>query len=349
MAELMKVGMVGTSWWADLVLLPLFSSHERASVSAICSRTRDRAEELAAKFTVPQVFTDYREMITHGDLNAIVVATPDDLHYEIVMAALDAGLHVFCEKPIALNAQHAKAMLQKAEAAHLKHMVMYSWHWLPTIRHAKQLIDNGYLGTLYHGHMHWVTGIMRDGDYSWRRDAARANGVLGDLGSHLIHLALWFLGDVRSVSARLGFYSPRKSEQIYTPANDYAHLTLEFSSGAQLQIQLSWVDHLLNPLPVNVTLYGEKGTLAVEWAPAATFDTSLRAGQEDKEEQLHETQVIDLIDFFSTQPIGPRLFIDAIHDDQPIYPGLYEGYKVQQVIDAALQSHEHGSRVEIVP
>src|SRR4051794_37152630 len=109
----------------------MFTSDERATLSAICGRNRERDDELAAKYSIPQVFTEYHQMIEQGGLDAVVVATPDDMHYEMVMAALKAGLHVLCEKPIALNAKDAKTMYETAEAKHLKHMVMYTWHWLP--------------------------------------------------------------------------------------------------------------------------------------------------------------------------------------------------------------------------
>src|SRR4051812_16258309 len=115
MIEQVKIGVIGTSWWADIVLLPMFVNCERAAVTAICGRNRARGDEMAAKYNIPQVYTDYYQMIEQGNLDAVVVATPDDTHYEMVMAALDAGLHIFCEKPVALNAKDAKAMYDKAE------------------------------------------------------------------------------------------------------------------------------------------------------------------------------------------------------------------------------------------
>src|SRR5437879_5594903 len=84
------------------------SSHARARVVAISGRNEQRAREVAERYGIPGVFTDYREMIEKGGLDALVVVTPDDLHYPIVMAALDAGLHVLCEKPLALTAAQAK-------------------------------------------------------------------------------------------------------------------------------------------------------------------------------------------------------------------------------------------------
>src|SRR5262245_3793179 len=99
--DTIRVGVVGTSWYADLMHLPNLASHPRAELSAICGRDRNRAQEMATKYAIPHVFTDYRDMIAQGGLQALVVAIPDDLHYLVTMDALDAGLHVLCEKPLA--------------------------------------------------------------------------------------------------------------------------------------------------------------------------------------------------------------------------------------------------------
>lgn len=352
MPEPVRVGVVGTSWWTDTVLLPSVASCERAKVAAICGRTRERADELAAKYGVTQVFTDYRQMIERGTLDALIVATPDDSHYEIVMEALEHGLHILCEKPIALNADHAKAMADKAKAAQVKHMVMYSWHWIPAIQQMKRLIDEGYIGKIYHGNFRWVTDFGRGSHYQWRYDADRANGTLGDLGSHLIHLAQWMLGDVAAVSARLGNHIQRESlrGQPLNPANDSALLTLEFTSGTLLQMTISAVaDKKYSKWQKFFDLHGENGSLEGRASVGAEYVVHLHGGQTNSENMIDEEIRLDLLEHFKTESVGPREFIDAIVDDRQIYPGLYEGYKVQQVIDAALESHRSGCRVTIVP
>ncbi|HRW09960.1 MAG TPA: Gfo/Idh/MocA family oxidoreductase, partial [Caldilineaceae bacterium] len=101
MTESVRVGVIGTSWYADMMHLPTLQSHSQAEIAAICGRNREPAEVLAKKYAIPAIYSDYREMIEQGNLDAVVVATPDDLHYPMVMAALDAGLHVICEKPLA--------------------------------------------------------------------------------------------------------------------------------------------------------------------------------------------------------------------------------------------------------
>lgn len=97
MSRKIAVGLVGTSWYADLMHLPALKSHPQANLTAICGRNRDRAEEMAQKYAIPQVFTDYQALIEQAGLEALVVALPDDLHYPVTMAALDAGLHVCSE------------------------------------------------------------------------------------------------------------------------------------------------------------------------------------------------------------------------------------------------------------
>lgn len=117
MNKSVRVGVIGTSWYADLMHLPTLQSHPQAEIAAICGRNSEPAAALANKYAIPTIYSDYREMIEQGNLDAVVVATPDDLHYPMVMAALDAGLHVICEKPLASSVAQAEAMVAKAEAA----------------------------------------------------------------------------------------------------------------------------------------------------------------------------------------------------------------------------------------
>ncbi|MCE7989546.1 MAG: gfo/Idh/MocA family oxidoreductase [Caldilinea sp. CFX5] len=137
MTEAIRIGVIGTSWWADLGHLPFLTSDDRAKVVAICGRHRERAQAMAAKYRIPQVFTDYHELIAKGDVQAVAILTPDDEHFAMTMAALDAGLHVLCEKPLARNAAHAKQMYERAEAQGVRHMTYFTWRWLPHYRYLR--------------------------------------------------------------------------------------------------------------------------------------------------------------------------------------------------------------------
>ena len=203
MSDQVRVGVVGTSWWADMMYLPVFKSHSQTSISAICGRNRARAEEMAAKYGIPQVFTDYREMIVNGGLDAVVTAVPDDLHYPIAMAAMDAGLHVLGEKPMAHDLEQARKMLAKAEAARVKNMVLYTWRWAPYFRTLHHYVSQGYVGKIFDAHFSFVSDYARSGQYGWRTDQEHGLGALGDFGSHMIDLARLAVGEIARVQASL--------------------------------------------------------------------------------------------------------------------------------------------------
>ena len=209
MTASVRVGVIGTSWITDYIHLANLKSHPQADVVALCGRNRERANELAAKYGIPRVFTDWQDMLTHGGLDAVVIATPDDQHYPMTMAALDAGLHVLCEKPLALTQEQAQAMYEKAEAAGVKHMTFFTYRWVPQYQYARELMEQGYVGRPFHCSVRIVADWARGRDYSWRFDRQRATGTLGDLGSHAIDLARWFCGDIVRVSAHLGTYVMR--------------------------------------------------------------------------------------------------------------------------------------------
>lgn len=358
MGEQVKVGVIGTSWYADMMHLPILSSYERAALVAICGRNRERAEEMAVKHSVSQIFTDYREMIDKGQLDAVVVSSPDDTHYEMVMAALDAGLHVVCEKPVALNADHARQMYEKAEAVGVKHMVYHTWRWLPNYHYLKQLVNEGYLGQVHHASLRFIAGFGRANDYSWRFDGDRANGNLGDSGSHFIDLARWYIGEITSVSAMLPNFYEHQHEggQPVTPVNDAALLNVTFAGGACASIQVSAAAYVAERnMEQEIILYGADGTLETQLYLAkpqykirgVRSDSEQFSDIEIPEAFLRGASDSNLVGVFLEQSIGARLFIDCILDDKIPEPNLYDGYKTQQVIDAALESHRLERRVAI--
>src|SRR5260370_36837882 len=120
---MVRVGVVGTSLWADSMYLPALKNHPKAEIVAVCGRDPDRTQAFAARWNVPHFYTDYRTLLDAGGLDALIVASANDSHYPITMAALDAGLHVLCEKPLALNVGQAREMADKAKAPRPKEVV----------------------------------------------------------------------------------------------------------------------------------------------------------------------------------------------------------------------------------
>ncbi len=363
MPERVRVGIIGTSWWADSMHLPGLKSHPRAELGAICGRNRERAEEMAKKYDIPGVFTDYREMIEKADLQALVVSVPDDLHHPVTIEALDAGLHVLCEKPLALNAGQAGEMYEKAESAGVKHMVLFTYRWMPHYRYLKELIDEGYIGRCFHVHFHYLAGSNRNANrYKWRYDRGRANGVLGDLGSHIIDMVQWCVGDIVKVNAHLAVFSelPGPEGQTLDPATDSAMLNVTFQNGAQGSLHASNVALIGDKRQAHyLALHGDSGALEGDFALGT--GTEIRGARADGNEfkplsipdhifgDVDRTQpfMSQIQQIFTTRPVGDRLFIDAILKDRPLSPNFYDGLKVQKVIDAAAESHQNGHWISV--
>lgn len=362
MKRQVNVGMIGTSWYADRMHLPALKSHARARLVAICGRNRLRAEELAGKYEIPNVFSDYREMLQHGDLDAVVVAVPDDLHYPITMAALDVGLHVLCEKPLAFSLDQAKEMLAKAESAGVKNMTYFTWRWVPHIRYLCQLVDEGYIGQCYDAQFHYAGSYARQSGYQWKWDRRHGLGVLGDLGSHMIDLSRLLVGEITQVQASLSVRvdKPKADGTPFEAANDSASLMVGFANGATGTVFLSAVADLGDRGQEHrIVLYGDRGTLEV-YADASTQTVrGLRNGESefrilpvpesilrgiDQKASLWRDQFAQL---FTEQSVGTRLFIDSIVDDRLVPPGFYDGVKAQAVIEAAFESDRSGCWAEV--
>lgn len=348
-----RVGVIGTSWWANGMHLPALKSHPDAEIAAICGRNRVRVEEMAQTYEISNIYEDYRQMIAEAGLDAVVVSTPDDLHHAMVMAALDAKLHVLCEKPLALNAAHAREMATRAAALGVVHMTYFSWRWLPYFQYMHHLVSNGYIGHCYQANFRFIMGYARQPVYLWRYDPQRANGVLGDLGVHAIDWAHWLVGPITAVSAHLENFvtRPGPEGEVMESANDSVLLLTQFEGGAHGLIEVSAVAHQgSRVLTLEVALYGDGGTLELH-ASFAPNDVEIRGAPHGEEIQplpvperfspgMSTASLGDLMNkMFTIQPVGARLFIDAIRDGRPATPDFFDGWKAQQVIDAALESH----------
>ena len=360
-----SVGVVGSSWWADAMHLPALDSHPQARTVALCGRSRDKAEAMAHTWGIPQVYTDYSDMIENADLDALVIATPNSTHYPIAMKALERGLHVLCEKPIALTYGQAREMAAAAKAKALKTLVPFTYSFMPTARYLKELIDDGYLGRPYHLNMRYYTGFARDGEYLWRFDRGIAGaGILGDLGSHFLYLAEWFYGEIRAITCRLGFTVARPTldpgGKPYEVADDSCMLTLEFSSGALGMIHCSALCYEDTPFGQthHIELHGSAGTLYnfIDWDRIQQVKGA-RVG----EGMIRELPIPDRIwgkarrdtahntyrDIFRREDYMIRGFINDIVNDAEPAPNFADGARIQRLLSAAMQSHESGRRVQV--
>jgi myo-inositol 2-dehydrogenase/D-chiro-inositol 1-dehydrogenase len=176
-------------------------------LKTVCARNRARAEAFAATWGYESVATDWRTLVESPEIDLIDIASPNDTHAEIAIAAAKAGKMVMCEKPLGRNAAEAEAMTAAVEKAGVANSVWYNYRRVPAVTLAKQIIEEGRLGRIFHYRAKFLqdwtisTELPQGGEGLWRLDASVAgSGVTGDLLAHCIDTAIWLNGGIEEVS-----------------------------------------------------------------------------------------------------------------------------------------------------
>lgn len=206
MARDVGVAVIGAGGAAQVVHMPILTRLPDLEIRAIVDLRTDMAETIAERFGVETVLGDVRDLAEHPGIDAAVVCTPNHTHEEVVLACLDLGLHVLCERPLAISSASAGRMLDAAEEADRQLMVAMNERFRYDARTIRQFVLNDELGEVFFVRASWLNRRARRPRKGWRRDkAAAGGGVLMDLGVQAVDLALWTLGypPVERVSARL--------------------------------------------------------------------------------------------------------------------------------------------------
>ncbi len=212
--KILNIGMVGYGFMgrthsnAFLQAPRFFDLEYQPTLKAICARNADRAKQFADNWGYQSFETDWRKLIDRRDIDLIDIASPNDTHAEIAIAAAQAGKIVMCEKPLARNATEGKTMVDAVESAKIANMVWYNYRRVPAIVLLKHLIEEGRLGRIFHYRakflQDWTIApdLPQGGEGLWRLDASVAgSGVTGDLLSHNIDTAMWLNGPISSLTA----------------------------------------------------------------------------------------------------------------------------------------------------
>jgi predicted dehydrogenase len=177
-------------------------------LKAVCGRNAENAQAFADQWGYESVETDWRKLVERDDIDAIDICTPNNSHAEIAIAAAQAGKAILCEKPLALNGEEGQRMVEVIEQAGVPNTVWYNYRRVPAVTLAKQLIDEGRLGRIFHYRANFLqdwtinADLPQGGAALWRLDAqAAGSGVTGDLLAHCIDTALWLNGSIQDVSA----------------------------------------------------------------------------------------------------------------------------------------------------
>jgi myo-inositol 2-dehydrogenase/D-chiro-inositol 1-dehydrogenase len=185
-----------------------FPLDRRIVLKAVCGRDAAKAQAFAATWGYESTERDWRALVARPDIDLIDIAAPNNVHAEIAIAAAKAGKMVLCEKPLAMDAVQAREMVRAVERAGVPNMVWYNYRRVPAVTLAKQLVDEGRLGKIFHYRAKFLqdwtisADVPQGGPGTWRLDAAIAgSGVTGDLLAHCIDTALWLNGGIAQVTA----------------------------------------------------------------------------------------------------------------------------------------------------
>lgn len=266
MSDKPRLGIIGVGWGAR-VQIPAFRA-TGWEVVAICGRTEGKVQRIAAEHDIPHAFTDYRLLINLPQVDLVSIVTPPAWHKEMSVAALQAGKHVLCEKPTALNAAEAREMWLAATATDRIALIDHELRFLPTRQKMHRLIREGYLGTLYHITYTYRSGSRRDPSlpWSWWSDASQGGGILGALGSHLVDALRWWFGEITEVSGLLETFirerpDPKRGTMRPVTAEEYAAFLARFGHDGYAEVSMSAV---AEGSYQRVVAYGSEGMLLLD-------------------------------------------------------------------------------------
>ena len=279
---------------------------------------------------IPKATDDWRELVADPDLNALALAVPPSLQAEIALAAAQAGKHLFCEKPLALNVSQARSILAAARQSKIVHAMDFIFPEMEAWQKARELLRSPALGRIRHAALTWrvETYAYRAKADSWKTRAASGGGTLNNFASHTFYYLEWLLGRIEKVSARL---APREAE-----AEARVDAWIEFAAGFSGSVSIA-ADAFLGP-GHRLEVYGDAGTLVLENATtdyARGFKLSLGtraaprlAAIETADDNSHADGRV-----YPVSRIASR-FIEAIRSGQTATPNLEHGLRVQVLLEA---------------
>jgi len=371
------MGKAHSQAWREAPLF--FDVPVRPVMKLACGRHEDQLRAFADNWGWEETSTDWQEVVARDDIDIVDISTPTHLHHDIVVAAAKAGKHVFCEKPIALDSGQAKAMYEAAQASGVTHYLNHNYRRCPAVALARQMIEQGKLGRLFHWRGTYLQSWIIDPTFPliWqlRKETAGA-GPHADLNSHSVDLARYLVGEIKTVAAMTTNFVaerpvPDEADETAFSAvtkatkkgrvtvEDAAFMVVEFENGALGSFEAS--RFATGRKNFNCfEIYGEKGAVAFNL------------------ERMNELQYFSSDDptccqgfrtILVTEPEHPYVaawwppghiigyehefvhavvdFLKAVDSAAEIRPNLFDGMKIMQVLDAGLASATSGKRVAV--
>jgi predicted dehydrogenase len=359
--DLIGIGMIGAGF-ARTTQIPGFKACEGARVATIASGHRENAERVAREFGIEHVASDWREVISRGDVDLVSIVTPPSTHMEMALAALDAGKAVLCEKPMAMNAVEADAMRRRAAEKGNLALIDHELRFLPGRRKMRQMLHKGEIGRVRHVKYSFRSDsrAAAEREWNWWSDAGQGGGALGAIGSHAVDSFRWLLGaDVSHVFGQLATHVTERhdkqtGEMRSVTTDDEANLLLRFNNSeltkeATGTVSLSVVEQ--GSTHHRLEIFGESGALMAE-EEDALWHSQTGAGEWRRIEVERVEVAPGMRDSGWARgfTIFAQSIVAALREGHASVEGaatFEDGYRTQLVLDAAHHSHESGCRATI--
>ncbi len=358
------IALVGTGFALN-VQLPAFRLIPGAEIRALVGRDPARTEALARRHGIARSSTQLEAVLSDAAIDLICISTPPDTHRTLALAALAAGKHVLCEKPMALDAGEAAVMTAAARAARGFALIDHQLRFAPSVVRLRRLIADGFVGTPLYAQWDLATPRWLDHSrpHSWWQERQRGGGALGAFGSHAVDLFRWLFGDIAAAAGVLRTFVPERAaagelRPRAVDADDWAAFWLCTSGPHALQIviNLSAVAHRGEGF--HVVIQGTEGALKLDtemrlWgsrrdpsAPDAPFDLL----SEPDPLAAEVRQILPDSPWALAFVHSARALVQAIeagHEPPASAATFADGQAVQDVLDAVRQSHQSGAWVAL--
>jgi predicted dehydrogenase len=352
--DTLKIGIVGGGRMADMHVRG-YDKLTGARVAAICSRRESSVEKRKQDWHIEKGYTSYQELLKDPEIDAVDIVAPNNLHAPVSIAALDAGKHVFCEKPPALNAREAAEMMRCAQRN--KRILMYGFmfRFSEKMRMVREFIQKGLVGEIYYIKAGVIRRHGNPGGWFTSREMA-GGGALMDVGVHLIDLALFLVGDPEPASAfgrtfqgigkrqnikwrRPGWVSVMP-EEYPSEVEDMAVAMINFVNGSCLSLETSFSSHIKDDM-MYLEILGSKGGI--------TAEPKLEIHKEEADCLVDVIPRVDCEDFNHQESVDREIshFVDCILEHIECESPSENGVKVMRIVDGIYSSAKTGKVSEL--
>ena len=333
---------------------------------SVAGRTEEALVEAARRYGFEEHTTDWRELVRDERVELFDNGGPNNLHAEPTIAAAEAGKHVICEKPLGRTADESYEIWQRVSAAGVKHMCAFNYRFVPAIRLAKEMIDAGELGEIFHFRSRYLQEWIADPDFPlvWRLEKSVAgSGALGDLGAHIVDLARYLVGEPTAVHGLLRTFVGERSGGT-VDVDDAFEAAIEFENGAVGTLEASrFCPGRKNALTFEIN--GAKGSISFDLERLNELEVHLVDSRPGASAQGFRSVLVSEADHPFWEHWWPHghtigwehTFVHELHhllraiaEDGDVAPHgatFEDGYRVAEVCDAVVRSSETGERQEI--